>query len=299
MNKTRSPVQLPAETARRFNLPELPEVETVVRGLKKPLSGAVIKAVDLRREGLRYPFPNDLAGRVKGAEIKNIERRAKYILMALSNNETLIIHLGMSGRLTLLPQKPAAYQKHDHMIIQTDQGAEAILNDARRFGIVDLCPTPNIEQHKFFAHLGPEPLSNHFSPAYLEDKFRTRKTPVKVALLDQKLVVGVGNIYASEALFESQIDPRRPANSLNTAELNRLVPAIRRVLEAAIKAGGSSLRDYVQASGELGYFQHSWAVYNQKGQPCPGCTCDPAITGGIQKIAQGGRSTFYCPNKQN
>ncbi len=280
-------------------MPELPEVETVVRGLKKPLTGHVISKADIRRKNLRYPFPKGLAKDIEGASVRNISRRAKYILIDLSNDKTLIIHLGMSGRMTVFDSRQDSYQKHDHFVLRFDNNSEAVLNDARRFGIVDICDTDNLDAHKFFAHLGPEPLSNHFSPAYLQEKLLARKTPIKVALLDQKLVVGVGNIYASEALFDSQIDPTRPANSLNKPEINRLVPAIRRVLEAAIKAGGSSLRDYVQANGELGYFQHNWAVYNKKGQPCPGCTCDPFMTGGIQKITQGGRSTFYCPQKQN
>lgn len=280
-------------------MPELPEVETVVRGLKKPLNGLHIVNIECRRPNLRYPFPENLPDLVEGSDIRNISRRAKYILIDLSNDQTLIIHLGMSGRMTVFDDPQDDYQKHDHFVIKTREGTEAVLNDARRFGIVDICPTEAIDQHKFFAHLGVEPLSNHFSPKYLQDKLKNRKGAIKPVLMDQKLVVGVGNIYAAEALFHSNIDPRRPANSLNKAEINRLVPAIRNVLNEAIKSGGSSLRDYAQANGELGYFQHNWAVYNRKGQPCPGCTCDTLQTGGIQKITQTGRSTFYCPRKQN
>ena len=280
-------------------MPELPEVETVCRGLKKSLNSGVIGQVILRRANLRFPFPKGLDKRLPGKKIQRINRRAKYVLIEMSDNITLILHLGMSGRITVLDQAPDEYQKHDHFILIMDDGSTMIFNDARRFGMVDIADSNEIDSHKFFAHLGPDPLSNDFSPAYLSEKFATRKAPIKNVLLDQKVVVGIGNIYAAEALYESNIDPRRPANDLNDGEINRLAKNIRMVLDKAIKAGGSSLRDFVQSTGEMGYFQNQWAVYNKKGLPCPDCTCDTAITGGIQKITQGGRSTFYCPQRQN
>jgi formamidopyrimidine-DNA glycosylase len=277
-------------------MPELPEVETVCRGLARALTGKKITSIEVRRAGLRHPFPPEL-GSLGGVRVTGIRRRAKYILADLDNGKTLIIHLGMSGRLVVDKGKQPV-QKHDHMIIRMADGASVVFNDARRFGIVDLAPAEGLEEHAFFRHLGPEPLEKTFSASYLAGRLKGRKTAIKLALMDQRIVVGVGNIYASEALFRAGISPRRRAGALKPAEITRLVNAVRDVLNAAIRAGGSSLRDYVQADGELGYFQHHWAVYDKAGQACPGCTCDIRKNGGIRKFTQGARSTFYCPRRQ-
>lgn len=273
-------------------MPELPEVETVCRGLARTLPRHVIRRVEKKRGGLRVPFPADL-GSIRGRKIAAIARRAKYILAHLSGGRTLILHLGMSGRLTVA-KNPRA-EKHDHLILTMDDGATVTLNDPRRFGLAALADTKDLEKHKFFAHLGPEPFDRKFTAAWLAEKLKSKKIAVKLAIMDQRLVVGVGNIYASEALFAAGIDPRRPARSLKPAEIKKLAAAIRNVLRRAIRAGGSSLRDYVQADGALGYFQHHWAVYGKEGERCRGCTCK---TAGVKRIIQGGRSTFYCPVKQ-
>ena len=279
-------------------MPELPEVETVCRGLEKVLPGHAIRAVKLNRDGMRTPFPPAL-GKITNTKITAIDRRAKYILMRLGNGQTLIVHLGMSGRMVIHDEnKKYVADKHDHMILQMDNGVSIVLNDPRRFGLADLVETKVWEQHRLFAHLGPEPLEKVFNETYLADKLKSKKIAIKLAIMDQGVVVGVGNIYASEALFASGIDPRRAANTIKPAELKKLVMAIKEVLKRAIKAGGSSLRDYVQTDGELGYFQHQFTVYDKEGQKCKGCTCNIKKTGGVQRITQGARSTFYCPVKQ-
>ncbi|HYD18462.1 MAG TPA: bifunctional DNA-formamidopyrimidine glycosylase/DNA-(apurinic or apyrimidinic site) lyase [Patescibacteria group bacterium] len=277
-------------------MPELPEVETVCRGLSKTMTGEKIMRVETLRGNLRIPFPQRLPD-IAGKKVLNITRRAKYILINLDSHDTLIIHLGMSGRMVTHAKKQPR-EKHDHMVITMKGGTEIVFNDARRFGMVDLARTHELPQHKFFAHLGPEPLDRNFSAAYLLDRLKDKKIAIKLAIMDQQLVVGVGNIYASEALYCAAVDPTRPANSLKKAEITKLVECIRLVLKASIKAGGSSLRDYVQADGELGYFQHSFKVYDRKGEACSRCTCNVGKTGGILKITQGARSTFYCPRKQ-
>lgn len=279
-------------------MPELPEVETVRRGLLKALLGQRISGVSTSRLRLRRPFPARLQ-RLTGARVERIERRAKYLLLALDINQTIVIHLGMSGRLVIHPDGGNyAPEKHDHFVLSLQDGAKIVFNDARRFGLVELVEDEKLEKHKLFSHLGPEPLEKGFSAAYLAEYLKGRKTSIKIAIMDQRCVVGVGNIYASEALFRAGISPRRMAKSIRKEEIGKLVPAIKKVLEDAIKAGGSSLRDYVQADGELGYFQHNFAVYGKAGQKCRGCSCDIAKTGGIRKITQGARSTFYCPQQQ-
>lgn len=279
-------------------MPELPEVETVCRGLSKAMTGQRIEAITVNRKDLRIPFPARLK-EVAGARVKAIERRAKYILIRLDNGKTMIVHLGMSGRM-VVQGKDHAYEpeKHDHLLMKMQSGVKVVFNDPRRFGLVDLAETDTLAQHRLFQHLGPEPLDKEFNAEYLAARLKEKKVAIKLAIMDQQLVVGVGNIYASEALFRAAIDPTRAARSLKQAEIPKLVEAIKRVLQDAIKAGGSSLRDYVQADGELGYFQHHWAVYDKAGKKCPGCTCDIKKTGGIEKITQGQRSTFYCPRKQ-
>ena len=279
-------------------MPELPEVETVCRGLSKALLGLRIAAITVNRKGLRIPFPARLP-EMAGARVESIDRRAKYILIRLNNAETMIVHLGMSGRMTITPRAETySPEKHDHMLIKMQDGTQVVFNDARRFGLVDLVASNALGDHKLFQHLGPEPLEKGFDAAYLAEKLKDKKVAIKLAIMDQTVVVGVGNIYASEALFRAGISPRRRAKTLKKPEIAKLIAAIHKVLNDAIKAGGSSLRDYVQADGELGYFQHHWAVYDKAGAKCPGCSCDIGKTGGIRKMTQGARSTFYCPRKQ-
>lgn len=277
-------------------MPELPEVETVCRGLR-PLVGARITTAAAHRADLRAPLPRNLGKRLTGRRITGITRRAKYILVALDGGETVLLHLGMSGRMTL-SRDNAPLQKHDHISLATDNGFFVRFNDPRRFGYCDLVATDKLSNHKLLHGLGIEPLSKDFTPDALVAILKNRQTSIKAALLDQKHVVGIGNIYACEALFRAGINPSRPAHKITRAEIAALAAAIRDVLRAAIKAGGSTLRDYVQADGELGYFQHNFAVYGRAGLPCPGCTCDVKKTGGIKRIAQNGRSSFYCATKQ-
>ncbi|MCE9507712.1 MAG: bifunctional DNA-formamidopyrimidine glycosylase/DNA-(apurinic or apyrimidinic site) lyase [Alphaproteobacteria bacterium] len=277
-------------------MPELPEVETVCKGLARVLPNRKIVGVRQNRHDLRIPFPADL-GSIKGRKVTTIKRRAKYILVHLDDGRTLIIHLGMSGQLTVSKKKYAA-EKHDHLVLTLDNGAQVVFNDPRRFGLVALAKTKDLAQHKFFTHLGPEPFDKKFTAAFLAEKFKSKKVAVKLAIMDQTLVVGVGNIYASEALFSARIDPRRAAQSLKPEALKKLVTAVRNILKTAIRAGGSSLRDYVHADGSLGDFQQHFAVYGREGQKCRGCSCNIQKTGGVKRITQGGRSTFYCLLKQ-
>lgn len=268
-------------------MPELPEVETVCRGLAKAISGRRIARIETRRKGLRIPFPRGLDA-LKGARIGDISRRAKYIVMRLSGGRVLLLHLGMSGRM-VFGDRDTAREKHDHMIITLDDGTCVIFNDPRRFGLVDLTTEKELAQHRFFRHLGPEPLEKDFTATALRERAEGRKTAIKLFVMDQRIVVGVGNIYASEALHMAGIDPTRAAGDIDTGEMKALVRSIRTVLRRAIRAGGSSIRDYVQADGELGYFQHHWSVYDKSGRACTRCKAE------IRKINQGGRSTFYCP----
>jgi len=285
-------------------VPELPEVETVRRGLSPVLEGARIAAVAVNRPDLRWPLPARLADRLTGARVERLRRRSKYILADLDTGETLLVHLGMSGRMTVsLPEARtraalgafhhprAAPDKHDHVILTTGEGVRIAFNDARRFGAMDLTPTDRLAVHRLLAKIGPEPLGNGFHADHLAARFRGRRTPVKSALLDQRIVAGLGNIYVCEALHRAGISPMCRAGRIARPRVARLVPAIRDVLEEAIAAGGSSLRDYRQAGGELGYFQHSLRVYGRAGEMCrtPGCR------GEIRRKVQSGRSSFYCP----
>ena len=289
-------------------MPELPEVETIVRGLRPHLVGRRLVRVDQRRAGLRFPFPANFAQRLEGRRVTRIGRRAKYILIYLDDGQVLLCHLGMSGRLTISngpgcngPARNgpgAAPDKHDHVILETDEGRELRFNDARRFGMMDLIAESELDSHPLLAGLGPEPLGNDFNGPELARRLAGKRSPIKAALMDQRVVAGLGNIYVCESLFLAGISPRRKAYTVQGGRAERLVRAVRDVLGRAIDAGGSSLRDYVQASGELGYFQHSWAVYGRAGARCPGCTCDPAATGGIRRMVQSNRSTFYCATRQ-
>lgn len=274
-----------------FVMPELPEVETVRRGLDTALAGACIESVLQRRKDLRAAFPRGFAKTLTGRTIRSIERRAKYLLFRLDGNQVMIAHLGMSGRFLINFSKPKYFGKHDHLIIKLSDGRTLIFNDPRRFGLMTLTGADTIRKHALLKHLGPEPLGPGFSAGYLKKKLAGRRAPVKTALMDQELVVGVGNIYASEALFDAGIDPRKPAADA-AGKAAALVISIRKVLEAAIASGGSSLRDYKQVSGELGTFQHRFHVYGRDEKPCRKCRTL------IRVIRQAGRSTFFCPRCQ-
>lgn len=282
-------------------MPELPEVETVRRGLEPSMSGAVIEKAQVNRPDLRWPFPDNMAQRLTGAKVLQLRRRSKYILADLDSGETLLIHLGMSGRLTVsgdplgqFVHEHPAIEKHDHVIFDMDNGARITFNDPRRFGAMDLLATEDAQNHPLLSKLGPEPLGNAFDEAYLVDRLKGRKTPIKSALLDQQIVAGLGNIYVCETLYRAGVSPRRKADNISAARIRTFVPIIRQVLSDAIAAGGSSLKDFRQADGELGYFQHSFDVYGREGDPCHTPDCD----GTIARITQSGRSSFYCPQCQ-
>ena len=276
-------------------MPELPEVETVARGLAGPLEGRRLVKVETRVKALRWPLPPRLAQRLTGRRVLSVGRRAKYLLIRLEGGEVLLGHLGMSGRMLLVPPgESRAPEAHDHVVFTTEEGLEVRFNDARRFGMLDLVPEAELESHRLLRDLGPEPLGNAFSGPVLAAALAGKRTPIKAAILDQKVVAGVGNIYASEALYAAGLSPRRLAHSVQGLRAERLAEAIRSVLTRAIAAGGSSLRDYVQVTGELGYFAQQWAVYDREGQPCPGCDCGRAI----RRLVQSGRSTFYCALRQ-
>lgn len=279
-------------------MPELPEVETVRRGLIPAMAGRLILAAEVRRADLRFAFPPRMAERLTGARVTALRRRSKYILADLATGETLLIHLGMSGRMLVSGQVPGVFHhdhpapaKHDHVILDMEGGARITFNDARRFGAMDLMATATAEDHRLLRDLGPEPLGNGFDEDYLTGRLKGRMMPVKAALLDQRIVAGLGNIYVSEALHRAQIDPRHKAGQIAAGRVAALVPVIRAVLAEAIEAGGSSLRDYRRTDGELGYFQHSFRVYDRAGQPCP----TPGCTGTIARIVQSGRASFFCP----
>ena len=280
-------------------MPELPEVETVRRGLLPVLEGQRIALAEVNRPDLRWPLPLGMADRLTSATVLALRRRSKYILADLSTGETLLIHLGMSGRILISGAQVGEFhhahpapQKHDHVVLHMESGARITFNDARRFGAMDLMATGAEDRHPLLASLGPEPLGNGFSESYLGTALAGRRTPVKSALLDQGVVAGLGNIYVCEVLHRARISPRRLAGNLGGKRVARLVPLIRDVLAEAIAAGGSSLRDYRQADGELGYFQHTFRVYGREGEPCPACATP------ILRIVQSGRSSFFCPSCQ-
>lgn len=282
-------------------MPELPEVETVRRGLAPAMEGAQIIRARVNRPDLRWPFPENMASRLTGQTVQALRRRSKYILADLSSGETLLIHLGMSGRMTVsgdplgrFHHDHPAPEKHDHVVLDMSNGARITFNDPRRFGAMDLIETPAADLHPLLAKLGPEPLGNAFYESYLADALNARKTPIKSALLDQRIVAGLGNIYVCETLYRAGISPKRRASNISRMRAESLVPIIRDVLRDAITAGGSSLRDFRQADGELGYFQHSFDVYDREGQPCRTTGC----TDTIRRVVQSGRSSFYCPSCQ-
>jgi formamidopyrimidine-DNA glycosylase len=282
-------------------MPELPEVETVRRGLIPVMEGQVITTAQVNRPDLRWPFPPDMAARLTGQSVLALRRRSKYILADLSSGESLLVHLGMSGRMLISGAMIGEFHyahpapaKHDHVVLDMERGARVTFNDARRFGAMDLMLTEKLEAHPLLAALGPEPLGNAFDEDYLVARLKGRNTPIKTALLDQHVVAGLGNIYVCEVLYRAGIDPRRVAGKIPAKRLRSLVPIVRQVLTEAIDAGGSSLRDYRRTDGELGYFQHSFHVYGREGEPCmtPGCTS--AVT----RVVQAGRSSFYCATCQ-
>lgn len=277
-------------------VPELPEVETVRRGLLPHLEGARIARAEVRRPDLRWPMPVDLVQVLTGARVTALRRRSKYLLADLDRGGTVLWHLGMSGRILVegagmagFHRDPGIYARHDHVVLTTDAGTTITFNDARRFGMVDLIRDGTA--HPLLDHLGPEPFDDIFTPAFLAAAFAGRRVPVKQALLDQRIVAGLGNIYVSESLWRAGIDPRRAAGRIGAARINALVGHMRDVMSDAIAAGGSSLRDHRQTSGELGYFQHSFRAYDRAGQPCLRDGCGGTIT----RIVQSGRSSFWCP----
>lgn len=282
-------------------MPELPEVETVRRGMEPAMTGIRIARAEVRRDGLRWPFPPGMAERLTGATVTGLRRRSKYILGDLDTGEVFLLHLGMSGRILIsgdplgqfVHDHPAT-EKHDHVVLHMGNGARVTLNDARRFGAMDLIPAGGEGAHMLLAGLGPEPLGNGFDETYLVAALKGRNTPIKSALLDQRIVAGLGNIYVCEALFRAGIHPARRCRNISARRIASLVPIVRDVLTEAIAAGGSSLRDYRQADGELGYFQHTFRAYGREGLPCvtEGCTDT------VHRIVQSGRSSFYCPTCQ-
>jgi formamidopyrimidine-DNA glycosylase len=290
-------------------MPELPEVETVRLGLAPVLEHRRITRAETRRGDLRVPFPPHFVERLNGRRVNRLARRAKYVLAHLDSGETLVMHLGMSGRFSVHakgeelrlgnyvyePARDARRGAHDHVIIETDAPAEIVFSDHRRFGLMLLVDTASLDTHPLFDCLGPEPLSRTFNAKVLESALQGRRTPIKSALLDQRTVAGLGNIYVCEALFYAGISPRRMAASVRGERTKALVLAIRSVLRAAIKAGGSSLRDYARTDGALGEFQHRFTVYDREGKPCARRGC----TGKVRRIVQGGRSTFFCPSCQH
>ena len=282
-------------------MPELPEVETVLRGISPILEGNQIDYAQVNRPDLRRPFPNNLAKRLKNRKINFLHRRSKYILFDLSGGETLIMHLGMSGRI-IISQKVAGTfhhntnhsQKHDHFVLHLKDNHQLTFNDPRRFGVIDLLRTETLELSGMLSQIGPEPLSNSFNEAYFVSTVRLKKTNIKSALLDQRVVAGLGNIYVCEALFRAGISPKRQVLRISHKKLSSLVPIIKEILLEAISSGGSSLRDFRNASGDLGYFQHSFDVYGREDQDCYNTECDSKI----KRITQAGRSSFYCSNCQ-
>lgn len=280
-------------------MPELPEVETVRRGLAPVMEGRKIARVEMRRPNLRFPFPDNFEARLTGAKITRLGRQAKFLTAALSTGETLIMHLGMSGRFTI-DDGPAGHfahdtggnPKHDHVVFHMQGKATVTYNDPRRFGFMELWPSERFEDYPRLKKLGPEPLSNGFNAAYLSQALAGKQTPIKTALLDQEIIAGLGNIYVCEALYRSGISPKRKAASLPGIRAERLAPAINAVIAAAIEAGGSSISDFANTDGSLGYFQHSFDVYGREGEPCKICSTE------IKRLTQAGRSSFYCSGCQ-
>ena len=282
-------------------MPELPEVETVCRGMKLSMMGRTIKSAEIRRPDLRWPLPKEMKNRITGKAISSITRRAKYILIGLDSQETIIIHLGMSGRI-LIDNNPSAgflqnkkvFGKHDHVTVYLDNDVSVTFNDARRFGAMDLVSTKELNGHWLIKNIGPEPLGNSLNTTYLHRVLKNKSVNIKTALLDQRLIAGLGNIYVCEILYRAKVSPKRKAKNLSKKSIDKLIRVLRIVLLEAIDAGGSSLKDHRQTSGEIGYFQHNFTVYGRMDQNCLDDDCHAVV----KRITQGGRSTFYCSNCQ-
>jgi formamidopyrimidine-DNA glycosylase len=288
-------------------MPELPEVETVRRGLQPTLEGRVLARVEQRRPDLRFPFPERFQARLEGRRVLSLDRRSKYLLAALDSGETLLMHLGMTGRFTVAGQQIGEFThevqgtaKHDHVVFKTDHGDTVTYNDARRFGFMDLAASATLSEHALIRDIGIEPLGNALSPAFIAEAAQGRKADLKAFLMDQRIICGLGNIYVCEVLFRARLSPFKPAGRLATARgqpragAEVLPELIRTVLNDAIKAGGSTLRDYQKADGTLGYFQHAFAVYGREGELCQTAGCSATIA----RRVQANRSTFYCPSCQ-
>lgn len=277
-------------------MPELPEVETVRRGLATVLDGARLSNVVLRRRSLRVPIPDDFEARLIGKKIVRLGRRAKYLLIEMEDGTVVIAHLGMSGRMKIHRGAPDAPGPHDHADFITEDGVTVRFTDPRRFGLLLLTTTAEIDAHKLMRELGPDPLSNDFNAVVLAERLAGRAAPLKAALLDQHTVAGLGNIYVCESLFRAGLSPKRLARTVTPARAEALTAAIRTVISEAVAAGGTTLRDHISPDGELGYFTQSLTVYGREGEACPGCDCSNPKK--IRRIVQSGRSTFYCPTRQ-
>lgn len=278
-------------------MPELPEVETIKNTVAAAVDGAVIRDAVVRQPQLRELVPADFAARIRGAKIVGLRRIAKYMLMDLDNNLTIIWHFGMSGKIRIETEDNSAYEKHDHIILKTDKGT-LYYNDTRRFGLVLLCESAKLAEHHCFKNVGLDPWDENLTPEYLLSKLANRKCAIKLSLLNQEIICGIGNIYASEILYKARIRPDRASESVSLKEAALIIKYTRIILEESIKAGGSTIHDYRRPDGDIGYFQQQHCVYDKAGKRCPDCTCNIEKTGGIRKIVQGGRSTFYCPNLQ-
>jgi formamidopyrimidine-DNA glycosylase len=280
-------------------MPELPEVETVRRGLAPILEGRRLVRVVVRRPDLRFPLPGGFVAKTRGQRVTAVDRRAKFLLIRLDSGVVLLAHLGMSGSFRIEPAggnpPPDA---HVHIVFETEEGIRLGYRDPRRFGFMDMVAEAALASHPMLARLGPEPLGKEFTADYLAGRLAGRLAPVKSAILDQVVVAGLGNIYACESLFRARLSPLRTASTIAGGRAVGLVRAIRDVLAEAIEAGGASLRDHRRPSGELGAFQHAFAVYGREGEACPGCDCHPGAGGGIRRIVQSGRATFYCSKRQ-
>ena len=282
-------------------MPELPEVETVRRGLARVMEGRRIDAVRVARRDLRRPLPADFEDRLTGRTVIAIGRRAKYLTIELDDGTVVLAHLGMSGRMTIddgqvgrFANRTDASSTHEHIVFVLGNSTMIRYADPRRFGLMDLARRETLDQHVLLAHLGPEPTSDAFDGPMLAGRLAGKRTPIKAALLDQRVVAGLGNIYVCEALYTAGISPKRLAANVGAEKIDRLATAIRETLAEAIEAGGSTLRDHVAPDGELGYFQHRFKVYDREGQPCPDCNCDSVV----RRIVQSGRSTYFCPKRQ-
>ena len=282
-------------------MPELPEVETIMRGISPFLEGATIKRIKLNRADLRWPFPKNFTSRLKEAKVLNLKRRSKYILIDLNTGETLLIHLGMSGKILVSDSRIGKYfyeyskgSDHDHVIFELNDGTKLTYNDPRRFGAMDLAKPDDLNNHKFLEKLGPEPLGNNFNSDYLETELSKKESPIKNVLLNQSVVAGLGNIYVCEALFMSGISPKKRASKISKIKCEELVRNIRAVLKSAIEAGGSSLKDFTDIQGNSGYFQFEFYVYGRENECCRIKHCGRKI----KRISQAGRSSFYCPSCQ-